>query len=152
MKTIFKSFIIAILITMILRLLGVFGDVHFVYIAILVIVLTCFVSVFKFKKSILKFDVDVTKIAVNIAKKLNTIGYNIQTAQGFTKNNKKIIFLNQYFGKNWDSGIKLAFEINNNKLLFNGYGKFGFRNKQYDTTENRNLLKGLITDVEKTKL
>ena len=115
-------------------------------------ILIIFLIIKKLRKAMKSLDANLTNVGVEMARQLNTFGYNIKTSQGFNINGKKIISFNQYFNTGWDSGIQLNFNINSNNLKFKNYGAFGFRNKIYDTQENNDVLKKLIIDIEKLEI
>ena len=139
--------------TILLLALKVFNVITFSYLwclspIIIMPFLFLFFTISKFKKGVSQLNEDLMKIGRNVSDKLNRTGYNIHTVQGFVKNSKNLIALNQYFSVGWDSGIKLKFELIDNKLKFVGYGAFAFRNDKYDTIENKKILENLIKDVE----
>ncbi len=104
--------------------------------------------------SIFGIEVDdkLMNLANKIAKHLNSIGFNIVTAQGVIIGKRNIISLNQYFSNDYNSGIKLNFDISNNLIKYSGMGKFGFRDKKYETPENLNIIKEIVYEVENYKL
>ena len=73
---------------------------------------------------------------------------NIHNYQAYDNDNKKIIMLNYYFSQEWDSGIKLVFYVIDDKLKFQKFGKFGWRNEKYNTESNNEILKELILKIE----
>ena len=100
---------------------------------------------------------DLQSKARKLAEHLNSIGYNIETVIAYTKGQKVLfkkvqedmIFISQYFGREWASGVQLKFKVIDSKLIFLGKGAFGFHNDEYDTTVNNNVLTNLIQIVEK---
>jgi hypothetical protein len=140
--------------TIVLLTLNIFNVISISYLWFLIPlfilpIVFLFSKFLNFKNIFKQLDTDLTKIGIEISEKLNSMGYNIKTTQGIIKNDKKIISFNHYFDNSgWGSGIQLTFQLNEDKLKFNGYGAFGFRNKSYDTEENKKVLEQLINDVE----
>jgi len=99
---------------------------------------------------------DLQSKAKKLAEHLNSIGFNIETVISYTKGQqvlfKKVpedmIFISQYFGREWASGVQLKFKLINSKLIFLGKGAFGFHSDKYDTTVNNSVLTKLVQTVE----
>jgi len=99
------------------------------------------------------FGMEVSDKLMNLANEistyLNSKGFNIVTSQGVIINNRNIISLNHYFSDGeYNSGIKLNFELSKKSIKYIGMGKFGFRDKKYETTENLNTINKIVKEVE----
>lgn len=102
-------------------------------------------------------DAELTNIGKKVISKLTLQnGVSINTVIGikegtklFTRLCKKdTIDFGIYFGEQWDSGIKIVFEYKDNKLYYIGTGAFGWRDEMYNTSENNNILNGIIKSIE----
>jgi len=77
---------------------------------------------------------------------------NIHTVQAYNINNKKIVYLNYYFASEWQSGLQLIFNVVDNKLKFSKYGKFGWRDEKYNTSENQLTIDKFIYNIEQENI
>jgi len=77
---------------------------------------------------------------------------NINTIQAYDINNKQIVYLNYYFSSEWKSGIQIIFNVVDNKLKFSKYGKFGWRDEKYNTSENQLTIDKFIYNIEQENI
>jgi len=104
-------------------------------------------NIFKLFKSVPSLDVDLMNITKDFLSRLNI--KNIDSVQCYILKDKKIVMLNYYFSNEWGSGVKLIFNVVDNKLKFDKIGKFGWRDEKYQTEDNQKVLDFFILDIQK---